>query len=415
MNKKHIFLLLFCALFFAFQYGMKSAIPNVLNENLRSYFSANTSQIGFLLSLSFLAYTIMQIPTGLILDRVSVKKIIVSSFALFSLGLIAFVSSSNYTCAAVSQIILGVTSSFALVMIMKVTNDYFPRKSVALISGLAMSAGGVGPIISNPLIARLSLGFQWQNIVICCGLLGILCAVVISLVIKEEDLVQPSTKICSRSIMQDIKTVISDSRYIRISIFSMTVWGACSSFCDAWGVPFITCAHGVSREEAAYAISFAYSGMIVGSPLSAFLSEVFRSFKKVMIGEAICFLVLLGIISFTHLPIILLCIILFAMGAFAMSQFLAFPLVLSLCDKKLGATATGIVNTITMLGCTILVPIIGYVLDWSKGANLNYSAVDYRCSMIASVISVLIGIAVLALLKLPDHEKSNIDINLSQK
>lgn len=405
MNKKHVFLLLFCALFFAFQYGMKSAIPNVLNEHLRIYFNANASQIGILLSLSFLAYTLMQIPTGLILDRVSVKKIIVSSFALFSLGLIAFVSSSNYTCAAISQVILGATSSFALVMIMKVTNDYFPRRSVALISGLAMSVGGLGPIISNPLMARLTLSFLWKHIVICCGLLGILCAVIISLLIKEKDLIRPKANV-RRSIIRDIKMVIADSRYIRISIFSMMVWGACSSFCDAWGVPFITCAHGVLREEAAYAISFAYSGMIVGSPLSAFLAETIGNFKKVMIGEAICFMILLGIISFSHLSIISLCVVLFAMGTFAMSQFLAFPLVLSFCDKKLSATVTGVVNTITMLGCTILVSIIGYVLDWSKGSNPTYSAVDYRYSMIASVISVLIGIIVLALLKLPGYKKT---------
>lgn len=408
MNKKHIFLLLFCALFFAFQYGMKSAIPNVLNENLRNYFNANASQIGFLLSLSFLAYTMMQIPTGLILDRVSVKKIIVSSFALFSLGLIAFVSSSNYTCAAISQLILGATSSFALVMIMKVTNDYFSREKVALVSGLAMSAGGLGPVLCNPLMAHLSLSFQWQNIVIGCGFLGILFSVIIFLMIKEKDLIQPSSLDNSRSLIQDIKTVISDSRYIRISIFSMMVWGACGSFCDAWGVPFLTYAHGISREKAAYAISFAYTGMIVGSPLSAFLSEVFESFKKVMIGEALLFVVLLGIISFTHLSTISLCVILFAMGAFAMSQFLAFPLVLSLCDKKLGATVTGVVNTITMFGCTILVSVIGYVLDWSKGSNLTYSATDYRYSMIASVISVLVGIVILALLKIPQiqYEKN---------
>ncbi len=406
MNKKHVFLLLFCALFFAFQYGMKSAIPNVLNENLRNYFNANASQIGFLLSLSFLAYTVMQIPTGLILDRVSVKKIIVSSFALFSLGLITFVSSSNYTCAAISQLILGATSSFALVMIMKVTNDYFPREKVAIVSGLAMSAGGLGPIISNPLMARLSLNFQWQNIVICCGLLGILCSVVVFMMIKEKDLAQSSTKTESRSMIQDIKAVISDSRYIKISIFSMTVWGACSSFCDAWGVPFITCAHGVSREEAAYAISFAYTGMIVGSPLSAFLAETIGNFKKVMIGEAACFMILMGIISFANLSMISLCIILFATGALAMSQFLAFPLVLSLCDKKLSATVTGVVNTITMLGCTILVSVIGCVLDWSKGSNLSYNAIDYRYSMIASVISVLIGIIVLTVLKLPSIQNS---------
>lgn len=402
MNKKHVFLLLFCALFFAFQYGIKSAIPNVLNENLRSYFSANASQIGFLFSLSFLAYTAMQIPTGLIIDRVSVKKIVISSFALFSLGLIAFVISPNYICAAISQIALGITSSFALVLIMKVTNDYFSREKVAIVSGLAMSAGGLGPVICNPLMAHLTLSFQWQNVVICCGFLGILCAAIVLFMIKEQDLIQPNTKSDLRSVIQDIKTVISDNRYIKISIFSMTVWGACSSFCDAWGVPFLTYVHGISREEAAYAISFAYTGMIVGSPLSAFLTETFHNYKKVMLGEAFCFVVLLGIVSFAHLSSILLCVILFAMGTFAMSQFLAFPLVLSLCDKKLSATVTGIVNTISMLGCTILVSVIGYVLDWSKGTNLTYSAVDYRCSMIASVFSVLVGIMILALLKIPN-------------
>ena len=70
-------------------------------------------------------------------------------------------------------------------------------------------------------------------------------------------------------------------------------------------------------------------------------------------------------------------------------------MVLFLCDEKLGATVTGIVF------------IIGYVLDRSKGSNPTYSAVDYRYSMIASVISVLIGIVVLALLKLPGIAVNN--------
>ena len=75
MNKKHVLLLAFCVLFFMYQYGLRSAIPNVLNGDLQNYFGANTSQIGFLVSLSCFAYTIMQIPVGLITDRISVRKI----------------------------------------------------------------------------------------------------------------------------------------------------------------------------------------------------------------------------------------------------------------------------------------------------------------------------------------------------
>ena len=284
---------------------------------------------------------------------------------------------------------------------MKVTNDYFPRERVALISGLGMAVGGLGPIISNPLIAHLSLNFQWQNIIICFGIMGIICATIVSLVIKEKDLIQPSATNSLCLIIKDLKAVISDHRYIRISIFSMMGWGACSSFCDAWGVSFITYTQEITREEAAFAISFAYTGMLVGSPLSAYLSEIFNSYKKVMLGEAICFVILLSLVCFAHLSTIPLLIILFAMGACAMAQFLAFPAVLSMCDKKLGATVTGFVNTITMLGCVVLVWVIGYVLDWSKGSNLAYSATDYRYSMIISLVSVLVGIIVLAFLEIP--------------
>lgn len=404
MKRKYIFLLVFCVLFFAYQYGLRTSIPNVLNGDLQNYFGVNTSQIGFLVSLSCLAYTVMQIPVGLITDRVSIKKIAVSSFFLFSLGLIAFVSSSNFVWASVIQVFLGVSSSFALVMVMKVANDYFPREKVAFISGLAVSVGGVGPIICNPLMARLAADFSWMNVVMCFGVLGVLISLIGFWVIEEKDLIITNVETVSGSILHDIKAIVFDRRYIGISVFSMATWGACSSFCDAWGVSFMTCVHEISREEAAFAIGFAYTGMIFGGPLSAYLSKIFNSFKKAMLGEAIGVAVLLGLVGFVKLSFTSLCVILFIIGALAMCQFLAFPVALSLGEKRLGATITGVVNTIIMLGCTILIWAFGYVLDWSKGSNLAYGAADYRCGIMASLISVLFAILVLAFVKLPAYK-----------
>jgi len=404
MNKKYMSLLVFCILFFAYQYGLRTAIPNVLNEDLQNYFGVGTSQIGFLVSLSCLAYTVMQIPVGLITDRVSVKKIAISSFFLFSLGLVAFVSSSNFVCASVVQVFLGVSSSFALVMIMKVANDYCSREKVAFISGFAVSIGGIGPIVCNPLMARLAANFPWTNIVMYSGFIGVLVSLIGFFAIKEKDLINANVETNSGSILQDIKTIIFDYRYIGISVFSMATWGACSSFCDAWGVSFMIHVHEISRQEAASAIGFAYTGMLFGGPLSAYLSKIFNSFKKAMLSEAACFAVLLGLVGFVKLSTTLLCVILFSIGALAMCQFLAFPVSLSLGEKRLGATITGIVNTIIMLGCTILIWAFGCILDWSRGSNQLYSAADYRCGIMASISSVLFAIIVLSLIKLPEYK-----------
>ena len=404
MRKKYIFLLVFCVLFFAYQYGLRTAIPNVLNGQLQDYFGANTSQIGFLVSLSCLAYTVMQIPVGLVTDRISIKKIAVLSFFSFSLGLIVFVSSSNFVCASIIQVFLGASSSFALVMVMKIANNYFPREKIAFISGLAVSAGGVGPIICNPLMAHLVANFSWINIVACFGVLGVLISSIGFFVIKEKDLIAPDVEVVSSSIRQDIKAIVFDRRYIGISVFSMATWGACSSFCDAWGVSFLTCVHAISREEAAFAVGFAYTGMIFGGPLSAYLAKIFNSFKKAMLVEAIGVALLLSLVGFVKLSFTLLCVILFTIGVLAMCQFLAFPVALSLGEKRLGATITGVVNTIIMSGCTILIWAFGYVLDWSKGSNLTYGAADYRCGIMASLTSVLFAILVLAFIKLPAYK-----------
>ncbi|MBQ3564555.1 MAG: MFS transporter, partial [Alphaproteobacteria bacterium] len=107
MYKKymHVWLLAFCTIFFTYHYGLRSAIPSVLNEDLQQYFNATASQIGTMISSFYLAYTLMQIPGGLILDRFSSKRVGVIAFILFSMCLMLFVSSDSIAVASLYPII----------------------------------------------------------------------------------------------------------------------------------------------------------------------------------------------------------------------------------------------------------------------------------------------------------------------
>jgi hypothetical protein len=46
----------------------------------------------------------------------------------------------------------------------------------------------------------------------------------------------------------------------------------------------------------------------------------------------------------------------------------------------------------------------GCILDWSKGAELSYSIVDYRYGMTASIISVLLAVLILSFTELPKDQ-----------
>ena len=103
------------------------------------------------------------------------------------------------------------------------------------------------------------------------------------------------------------------------------------------------------------------------------------------------FFIVILILIFVTLDIYALYVLLFLIGCVATSQFLSFPAAISMVDKKVGGTLTGVVNTITMLGCTIVAPLVGWSIDFF-GTDGAYSATDYRNGMMILLVSVAIAI-----------------------
>lgn len=390
---------IFCVAFFVYQYGVRSAVPNVLNEELRNGFSIGATQMGTLISLFYFAYTIMQIPVGLIIDRYNPKKIAIFAFACVSLGTIMFVATNSYLVAAVSQLFLGFGCSFAFVLVMKITNDVFPKERVALFSSIAISCGSLGPVIMSPLLAYLSQLYYWKSVVIFFGSLGFLFSLSGALLLKECEITgECEIDNSNLNIMGALNEIISNPQYLFIGAFSMLMLGPVSAFCDAWGLTFIKSAYDIDKVHAASVVSMVYIGTIVGGPILACIAEKCNSYKKVMLGGAILLFALISVLIFLRLNIYELYVLLFAIGIVATSQFLAFPAAISMVDKKVGGTLTGVVNTITMLGCTIMAPSVGWCIDFFATDGV-YTAIDYQNGMMILLASVTAAIVAAACIK----------------
>ena len=406
--KNPVIFLIFCVIFFAYQYGLRSAIPNVLNENLQQFFNINTAQMGSLISLFYLGYTIMQIPVGIILDRVNLKKALLTSFALFAAGIIAFVGSQSYAVAAVAQLFLGISSSFSFVLLLKATNDNFPPEKVALISSIAISIGNFGPVVGNPALAYLSTIFHWKSVVLFMGFFGLLVSCLgVFLIEYDHKKDESENNLDPKKIFSDLKNVLMNRQYFFIGLFSMMMLGPMSALCDAWGVSFFSQCYGFSKEQAALACSMIYIGTIVGGPFVAHLCSRFKSYKKIMLSGSLSFAILYALMIFVKFPTIVLYAIMLLAGVAMSSQFLAFPVALVIADKNLGATVTGFVNTFTMLGCTLLIGGVGFVVNLSKGSNIYYSVDDYKMGLSIAIVALVISVlsAMLIKVEFPQENK----------
>lgn len=385
-----LLLWIFCIAFFVYQYGIRSAVPNVFNEDLRLYFSIHATEMGTLISLFYVAYTAMQIPVGLIIDRFSAKLIAVFAFVCVSLSTIMFVVTNSYMIAAIAQLFLGFGCSFAFVLVMKITNDVFSQQKVAFFSSIAISCGSLGPIIMSPLLAHLSQLYYWKNIVLLFGGVGFILAIAGLLLVRGNSGVHHVED--HPDIMTSVKKAMSNSQYFCIGIFSMLMLGPISAFCDAWGLTFIRNVYNLDKVHAASVVSVVYLGTILGGPLVAYIAEQVNSYKKVMMAGSILLSLLFGVLILFKLHLFVLYVWLFTIGVVSASQFLAFPAILSMAPKKMGGTLTGVANTVTMLGGTILVPLVGIVTDMFKDATAIYTVSDYRNGMFVLIISVICAI-----------------------
>ncbi|MDR0678065.1 MAG: MFS transporter [Holosporaceae bacterium] len=406
----HIILWVFSTIFFVYQYGIRSAVPNVFNEDLQHYFSIGTTEMGQLIGMFYIAYTVMQIPVGMAVDRLNKKLLLSVAFLCVALGTIGLVSTENYVMASIAQLFLGFGSSFSFLLVMKVSNDFFSKEKVAMISSISISCGSLGPVLMSPLFAHLSNIYPWKDVILGFGIIGIVLSIIGYIIIDEKKIgpcvaleeQQKKQEDKCYGLLDSLKIIFSNAQFLWIGLFSMFILGPVSSFCDAWGISFVKSIYNISKVEVASIVGLIYFGTIFGAPLAAFLSEKFESYRKVMIAGSFILFILFAIVIFAKLSIVVLNILLFSIGLVMTCQFLSFPAALGLAPKKIGATLVGVVNTITMLGSTLLIPFIGRIIDFSKnnfGNPQMYSSQDYKNGMMIVLISIAFAMVSLCFIK----------------
>jgi MFS family permease len=147
-------------------------------------------------------------------------------------------------------------------------------------------------------------------------------------------------------------------------------------------------------------ISMHFLGIAIGGPFFAYLSRMLNDHKKALFVGSVSMLVVFTIVAFIKMPIILLSVMLFLFGASASSQTLSFVLALSISSKQIGPLVTGFINSITMLGCSIMVRVVGWGIDFSKNLHgaTEYSQSDYRNGVALLLISSVIALVALCIL-----------------
>jgi len=161
MNKRTSLLLLIFLIFFVISLMsniLGPIIPDIINS-----FSLSLSLAGFLPFCFFVAYGVMSLPSGLLVERYREKPVLLTAFALATLGALVFAFNPQFSFALISLFVIGLGMAMLQVVINPLLRVVGGEENFAFNSVLGQLAFGAASFLSPWLYSYLVQNLHTGN------------------------------------------------------------------------------------------------------------------------------------------------------------------------------------------------------------------------------------------------------------
>ncbi|MBQ0983153.1 MFS transporter [Streptomyces sp. F63] len=124
-------------------------------------FGVSASALSTFSILQLLVYAGMQIPVGLLVDRLGTKRVLILGISLFTTGQFGFGLSDSYAMALAARALLGCGDAMTFISVLRLGSRWFPARRGPLIAQVAALIGMAGNLLSTLVLARLLGAFGW--------------------------------------------------------------------------------------------------------------------------------------------------------------------------------------------------------------------------------------------------------------
>lgn len=381
------------SLFVSFQMLLQTS-PSVMISDLQSAFSIDALGVSLLSSGFFYTYVLLQIPAGMLIDRIQPRYCLTVCLIGIAFVTVVFACAHSLNVARVSRILQGVFSAPSVVPALYLAAIWFPAKRFALLAGLTEMIGMLGSAIGQALLAPCSGYFGWRGTLIGCASIGLLLALLTWFIVKSKNTDRVNITESSsppRSIFSNLLVVISYPQAWINGLFSGLLFAITAAFGAFWCIPFLMQTYGLSLNLAAAASSMILFGSAMGAPVIGILSDFFGLRKLPMkISTAIVLTLMLIVlyIPISYLPLLFL--VLFCLGFFSSAYVLPFAVMRDIMPAQVRGTAMGYTNLMSILiGAPLLQPLIGWMLN--SQLHTTTRQIAYQHALAILPLSLAIG------------------------
>jgi MFS family permease len=340
-------------------------LPPVLDTFMSLYQTSYTG-VSILISSIMWTHGLMQMPGGLLIDRLGVRGGIAISLAAMGAGNFLAIVEVNFTLAVIGRVICGIGTGLGFVTTMKWVALSVPKHQTGVYQaylGGIIALGSIVPFLLFPLLSRSG----WEAIFVAPGAFSILLLAMLPFHRFKTQPVTPFTFAASSSL------ILTSRPWIFGFIQSLS-WGPVVAFGN-WGPSILSEAHpNATAENLAWfgALVMAISGVvrILGGPALTKFSH-----RTIILGSNLLLGVSCGLLFFIYDPTALLLLLMLA-TAFASINFGAiFHLVSTSVNHSSLGLMLGIVIFMANMGAFFLTFLFGWLKDLTGSFHIAFAVI----------------------------------------
>ena len=355
--------------------------PSVMINDLMLTFNATSTMLGVLISFYYYSYTMLQLPCGVILDKLG-PKVLLGLSALFCVfGTLLFAAFNKLYIAQIGRFLIGAGSACAFISCLQISANLFPKKYFVILAGITNMMGTFGGLLGGFPIAKAVNSIGWQNTSYLLAALGMIIVTLIFLFVPKTIATSPKMR-HEESVVQSVFKLFKNSQIILCGIVAGLMYLPISAFSELWAIPFFMTKYSVNNETASLASAILFVGVAVGSLVFAIFARKIRSYMKTIklgaFGTGMMFIVLLYFSANLYVAFS----VVFLIGLFTGTQVINFTCAKNNSQKEVAGTTIALTNCIVMLIGSIFQPALGFILDAFWNGKISESGIriyDVSC------------------------------------
>lgn len=392
---------------FYFSDYLARVAPGVMHRDLQDAF--RISEIGFttLTAFFYIPYIIMQIPVGLTVDRIKVRYLLTMMSLITALGCCMFASAHGLMTASFSRLLIGFSAAFAFTSALRLATSWFPPEKLGFLAGLTQALGMLGASAGQAPLSWMVTAMGWRGSMILVAFVFILLSFLLFHYVQDapnmSQAVKRVDKGMSLSLWASLRKILANRQAWTNALYAGFLYAPTAVIGESMGPAYLSFGRGLSIHWSAFAIGLIFIGWVIGGPLVGLISDKMGRRKPLMIGSAICGLVLTHCFVYAHsLSSLTTCVIFFLFGLTNSGVALAYAVSTEVTPRYVIGTAIAFTNMMSILIGAGLQPLVGYLMDRHSGLRAYHVELlqlpDFQAgfwllpvfSLIACVLSLLI-------------------------